>query len=460
MFDNFSNKISGIFDKISRRRFISEDDLKEALREIRIALLEADVSLLVAKDFIAKIKEVAVGQEIFKSVSPGQMVIKIVNDELVKLLGSEKSEINLNIAPPAIILVAGLQASGKTTSCAKLTNLLKKQGKRVLLASLDVYRPAAAKQLQILADQLEVDCAEFNSDESPLNLALSAKKRAQDYNYDVLILDSAGRNIIDQDMMQEIIEVEKKINPIETLLVVDAMIGQDGVNVANKFKESLNLTGIILTRLDGDARGGAALTMKAITNCPIKFIGVGEKIDDFEEFNPDRIASRIVGMGDVVTLVEKTKEFLDEEKAEKTAKKLQKGQFDLEDLLSQIRNMKKMGGIAKITKMLPGIGKIQKQIEEKGGLDGEIKLQEALILSMTRQERRKPEILNSSRKRRIAAGSGATIQQVNSLLKKYKQMQKMVRKVSGKNSEEIEGMMSQFSGSKAPNFNNIVNLNK
>ena len=282
MFDNFSNKISGIFDKISRRRFISEDDLKEALREIRIALLEADVSLLVAKDFIAKIKEVAVGQEIFKSVSPGQMVIKIVNDELVKLLGSEKSEINLNIAPPAIILVAGLQASGKTTSCAKLTNLLKKQGKRVLLASLDVYRPAAAKQLQILADQLEVDCAEFNSDESPLNLALSAKKRAQDYNYDVLILDSAGRNIIDQDMMQEIIEVEKKINPIETLLVVDAMIGQDGVNVANKFKESLNLTGIILTRLDGDARGGAALTMKAITNCPIKFIGVGEKIDDFE----------------------------------------------------------------------------------------------------------------------------------------------------------------------------------
>ncbi len=460
MFDNFSSKISGIFDKISRRRFLSQDDLKGALREIRVALLEADVSLPVAKDFIAQVREVALGHEVFKSVSPGQMVVKIVHDELVKLLGSEKSEIDLSVSPPAIILVAGLQASGKTTSCAKLANLLKRKGKRILLASLDVYRPAAAKQLQILADKLQVDCAEFDEKKSPLDLALQAQKKAKDYNYDVLILDSAGRTVVDEKMMQEIIQIEQKIEPIETLLVVDAMIGQDGVNIAKVFNESLNLTGVILTRLDGDVRGGAALTMKAVTGCAIKFIGVGEKIDDFEEFNPDRVASTIVGMGDVVSLVERAQEFLDEEKAEKTAQKIQKGQFDLEDLLNQIRNMKKMGGIAKIMKMLPGVAKIQKQIEAKGGMDSEIKLQEALILSMTKKERRNPDILSSSRKRRIANGSGTNIQQLNSLLKKFKQMQKMIKKVSGKDPSEIEGMMSQFAGSKAPNFNNILNLNK
>jgi signal recognition particle subunit SRP54 len=460
MFDNFSNKISGIFDKIARRRFISEDDLKESMREIRIALLEADVSLVVVKDFIAKIQEIAIGHEVFKSVSPGQMIVKIVHDELVNLLGSTKSEINIDTKPPAIILAAGLQASGKTTSCAKLANLLKRKDKRILLASLDIYRPAAAEQLQILAQQLQIDCADFDPSKSPLELAKSAKKRAIEYSYDILILDSAGRNVLDKKMMQEVTEIEREINPVETLLVVDSMIGQEGVNVANSFKESLNLTGIILTRLDGDSRGGAALTMKAVTGCPIKFIGVGEKIDDFEEFNPDRIASRIFGMGDVVTLVEKAKDFLDEEKAEKTARKLAKGQFDFNDLLSQIKNMKKMGGIAKIAKMLPGMSKIQEQIDARGGLDKEIKLQEAIILSMTKQERAKPDLLNSSRKRRIALGSGATIQQLNSLLKKYKQMQKMLRKVGGKDPAEIEGMLKQFSNSKTPNFGNIVNINK
>lgn len=459
MFDNFSQKISGIFDKISGRRFISEDDLKVVLREVRIALLEADVALPVAKDFINKVGSVAVGREVFKSVSPGQMVVKIVHDELVNLLGGEKSEINFSAKPPVTILISGLQAAGKTTSSAKLASLLKRQGKRVLLSSLDIYRPAAAKQLEVLAQQLEIDCADFDAKKTPLQLAQNAFKRAKEYNYDVVILDSAGRTSINAEMMQEIAEIDKKIKPTENLLVVDSMIGQDAINVANNFKEHLNLTGIILTRLDGDARGGAALTMKATTNCPIKFIGVGEKIDDFQEFNPERIASRIVGMGDVVTLVEQAQEFFDEEKAEKTAKKLRKGQFDLNDLLAQIRNMKKLGGFNKITKLLPGIGKLQKQLEDKGeGLENEIKIQEAIILSMTYKEREKPDILSSSRKKRIANGSGTTIQQLNSLLKKYKQMQKMVGKVGKKSPEELEQMMGQFSKSKAANFGNIVNL--
>ena len=459
MFDNFSQKISGIFNKISGRKFINESDLKDVLREIRIALLEADVALSVAKEFIVKIQDIAIGQEVYKSVTPGQMVVKIVHDELIKLLGGEKSDININSKPPAIILLAGLQASGKTTSCAKLAKILSKQNKKILLASLDIYRPAAALQLKTLAKQINVDCAAFDENKTPLNLALSAKEYAKKYNYDILILDSAGRTVIDQKMMTEIKEISEKIKPIENILVVDAMIGQDGVNIAKSFNEHLDLTGVILTRLDGDARGGSALTMKATTNCPIKYIGVGEKIDDFEEFNPERIASRIVGMGDVVTLVEKAQEFFDEDKAQSTAKRLQQGKFDFNDLLAQIRNMKKLGGFSKIAKLLPGIGTLQKQIDARGGMENEVKLQEALILSMTKKERAKPEILNSSRKKRIALGAGSTIQQVNSLLKKYKQMQKMVLKVGKKDPEEIEKMMDQFSQSKSPIFNNIVNMN-
>ncbi len=460
MFDNFSQKISGIFDKISGRKFINESDLKEILREIRIALLEADVALEVAKDFINKIQNIAIGQEIYKSLTPGQIVVKIVHDEIIKLLGGDKSEINLSTKPPAIILLSGLQASGKTTSCAKLAKILAKKNKKILLASLDIYRPAAATQLEILAKQINVDCAYFDQNKTPIDLAISAKNFAIKNNYDILIFDSAGRTVIDDHMMQEIKQISNKIEPIENILVVDSMIGQDGVNIAQNFKKHLNLTGIILTRLDGDARGGSALTMKSITNCPIKYIGVGEKIDDFEEFNPERIASRIVGMGDVVTLVEKAQEFFDEEKAESSAKRLQQGKFDFNDLLSQIRNMKKLGGFGKIAKLLPGIGNIQKQIDAKGGMEGEVKLQEALILSMTKIERSKPEILNSSRKKRIALGAGSSIQQVNSLLKKYKQMHKMVLKLGKKDPAEIEQMMGQFSQSKSPIFNNIVNINK
>jgi len=444
MFDNFSNKITKIFDNISGKKFISEDDLNATMREIRVALLEADVSLPIAKSFINKIKEEALGQQVIKSVSPGQMIIKIVNDELVKLLGSEKSEINLDTKPPVIILMAGLQGAGKTTTSGKLALYLKnKNKKKVLLASLDTYRPAAAEQLKILANRVEIDIDEFDANQTPLALAKKAQKKAIDLAYDVLILDTAGRTHLDDKMMSEIIEIENETKPQETLLVVDSMIGQDGVNVANNFKEKLNLTGVILTRLDGDNRGGAALTMKAATNCPIKFVGVGEKPHEFEEFNPDRIASRIVGMGDVVSLVEKAQEVIDEKEIKKTQEKLQKGTFDLEDLLSQIRNMKKMGGLSSIIKLMPGAGKIREHMDQMqgSGVEKDIRTQEALILSMTKKERQKPDILNSSRKRRIAAGAGSTIQEVNRLLKKYKQMQKVMKKFGKMDRNKLQEMM-------------------
>lgn len=447
MFDNFSNKITKIFDGISGKKHISEDDLNTTMREIRIALLEADVSLPIAKDFINKIKEEALGQQVVKSVSPGQMIVKIVNDELVKLLGSEKSGINFSTKPPVVILMAGLQGAGKTTTSGKLALLLKnKKNKRILLASLDTYRPAAAEQLKILANKIEVDIDEFDESKSPVFLAKKAYAKAKEFSYDALILDTAGRTHIDERMMDEIVEISKETEPTETLLVVDAMIGQDAVNVAKNFGEKLNLTGIVLTRLDGDARGGAALTMKAATNCPIKFIGVGEKLHELEEFNPDRIASRIVGMGDVVSLVEKAQEVMDEKEMEKAKKKLEKGSFDLDDLLSQIRNMKKMGGLSSIIKFMPGAGKIREHMGKMGDIENEVKIQEAMILSMTKKERQKPDILNSSRKRRIAEGSGTSIQEINRLLKKYKQMQKMMKKFGKMDRSQLQEMINQEEG--------------
>lgn len=455
MFDNFSNKITKIFDTISGKKFISEDDLNATMREIRMALLEADVSLLIAKSFIEKVKAEALGQQVIKSVSPGQMIVKIVNDELTRLLGGEKSEINFEAKPPIIILMAGLQGAGKTTSSGKLALFLKnKKHKRVLLASLDTYRPAAAEQLKILANKVEVDFDEFNKDEAPLNLAKKAKKRAIEFSYDCLILDSAGRTNIDEKMMNEIVEISENIKPHETLLVVDAMIGQDAINVAKNFGERLNLTGVILTRLDGDARGGAALTMKESTNCPIKFIGVGEKLNEFEEFNPDRIASRIIGMGDVVSLVEKAQEVIDEKELEKTKQKLEKGNFDLDDLLSQIRTMKKLGGFSSILKFIPGAGKISEQLGKMGNVENEIKTQEAIILSMNKKERQKPDILNFSRKTRIANGSGTTIQQINSLLKKYKNMQKMMQKFGKMDKSQMQEMLNNSSDMQQ-NFKNL-----
>ena len=442
MFDNFSQKITKIFDQISGKKFIDGSDLDATLRQIRVALLEADVALEVAKNFINNVKNEALGQEIVKSVSAGEMIVKIVHDELVKLLGSDDAEINFNSNPPLVILMVGLQGSGKTTSSAKLSAFLKnKQHKKILLASLDTHRPAASDQLKILAQKINVDCAEFDPKKSPKQLATEAKKKAQEGGYEVLILDSAGRIAINEELMNEFEEINQAVNAQEILLVVDAMIGQDAVNVAKNFKQRLPLTGTILTRIDGDARGGCALTMKAITNCPIKFVGIGEKISDFEKFHPKRIASQIIGMGDVVSLVEKAQEIFDAKEMEKDAKKMRDGEIDFNMILSQIRNMKKIGGLSGILKFIPGASKIKEHLGQMTGMENDLMLQEAIILSMTKKERANPDLLNSSRKHRIAKGAGTNIQEVNRLMKKYKMMQKMMGKFGKIDPRKMEEMM-------------------
>ena len=445
MFDNITNSLSKVFSSFSGKKFISEDALNDAMREIRIALLEADVSLPVVKDFIGKVKEKAIGEQVIKNVSPGQMIIKIVYDELVAVLGSEKSELNLNVKPPIVLMMVGLQGAGKTTTCGKLAYHLKTKHnkKRILLASLDTYRPAAQQQLEILATKIEVDNLEIIAGQNPIDIAKRAIKQATELNYDVLILDTAGRTHIDEVLMDEVSQIKKITNPTETILVVDALIGQDAINVANSFKDKLGIDGVILTRIDGDSRGGVAITMKMATGCPIKFLGSGEKINELEAFDPERIASRILGMGDVVSLVEKAAEMLDEEELKKAEKKFRKGQFDLNDLLSQIKNMKKMGGLGGILKFLPGVGQIKEQLSDPK-VEQEIKRQEALINSMTPMERTKPDILNSSRKRRIALGAGSDIQEVNRLLKKFKQMQKMMGRVGKMDQNSIKEMMNKF----------------
>ncbi len=444
MFDNFSNKVTQIFQSISGKKLITEDHLNETLREIRIALLEADVSLPVAKDFINKVKEEALGKQILKNIAPGQMIVKVVHDCLVDLFGTEKAEINLATTPPAVIMMVGLQGAGKTTSSAKLASLLKnKMRKKVLLASLDIYRPAAVEQLEILAKKIDVDFAHFVAEKNVLQLAEIAKQQASDYAYDVLILDTAGRTSINAELMQELINLNKFTNPCEILLTVDAMIGQDALNVAKNFQQALPLTGVVLTRLDGDSRGGVALTMKATTNCPIKFIGTGEKLGDFAEFNPDRIASRIVGMGDVVSLVEKAQEIFDIKEMETTTSKFKKGKVDFNDILSQIRNMRKMGGMASIVNLLPGFNGIKEQLKNMSHFETEVKKQEAIILAMTPKERLNPDLLNSSRKHRIAKGAGSNIQEVNRLMKKHKQMQKMMQKFGKIDPKKLEEMMEK-----------------
>ena len=444
MFDNFSNKVTQIFQSISGKKLITEDHLNETLREIRIALLEADVSLPVAKDFINKVKEEALGKQILKNIAPGQMIVKVVHDCLVDLFGTEKAEINLATTPPAVIMLVGLQGAGKTTSSAKLASFLKnKMRKKVLLASLDIYRPAAVEQLEILAKKIEVDFANFVAEKNVLQLAEIAKKQASDYAYDVLILDTAGRTSINAELMQELINLNKFTNPCEILLTVDAMIGQDALNVAKNFQQALPLTGVVLTRLDGDSRGGVALTMKATTNCPIKFIGTGEKLGDFAEFNPDRIASRIVGMGDIVSLVEKAQEIFDVKEMETATNKFKKGKVDFNDILSQIRNMRKMGGMASIVNLLPGFNGIKEQLKNMSHFEIEVKKQEAIILAMTPKERLNPDLLSSSRKHRIAKGAGSNIQEVNRLMKKHKQMQKMMQKFGKIDPRKLEEMMEK-----------------
>lgn len=398
------------------------------MREIRIALLEADVSLPVVKSFIAQVKEQALGEKVVKSVKPGQMVIKIVHDELVKLLGAESSELNLAAQPPVCILMVGLQGSGKTTTSAKIANKLKSR-KKVLLVSLDIYRPAAQEQLAQLASQINVMSLPIIKGEKPAETTKRALSEAKKGGFEVVILDSAGRLHIDNELMNEVVEVKKIANPTETLLVADAMIGQDACNVAKEFNEKVGITGIVLTRIDGSARAGAALSMKMVSGAAIKFLGTGEKIDEFEEFHPDRLAGRILGQGDVVSLVEKAIENVDHAEAEKMAKKMMKGKFDLEDMLAQLKQVQKLGSIGNIIGMLPGLSKFKNQIEEAGVGDGLIKKQEAIILSMTIKERRNPDIIKASRKKRIAAGAGVEVHEVNKLLKSYEQMSTMMKRM-------------------------------
>ncbi len=428
MFDTLAEKLSGVFDRLARRGALTESDVDTAMREIRIALLEADVALPVVKDFVAKVREQAVGQAVVKSVTPSQMVVKIVNDALVETLGGENAALDLNAPAPVPVLMVGLQGSGKTTTSAKLALRLKKDKKRVLLASLDVYRPAAQEQLAQLGKQIDVAVLPVIVGEKPKAIAARAMAEAKK-GYDVVILDTAGRLHIDLDMMAEVAEVRALVNPHETLLVVDALAGQDAANIAREFNEKIGITGIVLTRIDGDSRGGAALSMRAVTGCPIKFLGAGEKVEALEPFHPDRLAGRILGMGDVVSLVETATEKMDKDEAERVAKRMMDGRFDLNDLLSQLRQMQKMGDLKGLLGLIPGMGKFKAQIDAAKIDDKVFKRQEAIILSMTPRERRNPDIIKASRKKRIADGCGLTVQEVNKLLKQYDQMADMMKKV-------------------------------
>ena len=437
MFEKLSERLSGVFDKLTRRGALSEADVDEALREVRIALLEADVALPVVKDFIAKVREGAVGERVVKSVTPGQMVIKIVHDELVKTLsgaveGEGKAEpgISLNAPSPVPILMLGLQGSGKTTTTAKIAKRLnERQGKKVLMASLDVRRPAAQQQLAILGEQIGVRTLPIVPGEPPVAIAKRAIQTGRLEGFDVVMLDTAGRLAIDEELMAEVAAVRDAVNPHESLLVADAMTGQDAVTVAKSFREKVGVTGIVLTRIDGDARGGAALSMRAIAGAPIKLLGTGEKLDALEDFHADRIAGRILGMGDIVSLVEKAIETTEQDEAEKLARKMEKGQFDLSDMATQLRQVQKMGGLAGIMGMLPGLGKIQKQAE--GKLDEKmVKRSLAIISSMTPRERRNPDLIKASRKARIAKGCGMQVQDVNKLLKQHMEMARMIKQVS------------------------------
>ena len=447
MFDALSEKLSAAFSKITSRGVLNEKDIDEAMREIRVALLEADVSLPVVKTFIAQVKEQALGEKVVKSIQPGQMVIKIVHDELVKLLGSTSSELNFNAVPPVCILMVGLQGSGKTTTSAKIANRLKNK-KKVLLVSLDIYRPAAQEQLAQLASQIGVDVLPVIKGEKPSETTKRAISEGKKGGYDVIILDSAGRLHIDDDLMQEVIEVKKIASPTETLLVADAMIGQDSCTVAKEFNEKVGITGIILTRIDGSARAGAALSMKMVADVPIKFLGTGEKIAEFEEFHPDRLAGRILGQGDVVSLVEKAIENVDRDEAEKMAHKMMKGKFDLEDMLSQLRQVQKLGSMGSLLGLIPGLSKFKTQIEQAGIGDNLIKKQEAIILSMTKSERRNPDLIKASRKKRIALGAGVEVHEVNKLLKSYEQMSTMMKRM-GK-----MGGLGSLMGKGMPNLQN------
>jgi len=438
MFENLTNKLETIFSKLKSAPSLNEEQVDISLKEIRLALLEADVALSVTKEFIEKVKSKALGQEILKSISPGQMIVKIVYDELVNFLGEKNQELNLNVSPPACILLVGLQGSGKTTSAAKLANLVKKKyNKKVFLVSLDVYRPAAQEQLKVLAEANQISHLPAINGQQPLDITKRALNAATLNGSDVIIFDTAGRTQVDLMMMNEIKQIKSLVKPTETVLVADSLTGQIAANVAKEFDKILDISSIILTRIDGDGRGGAALSMKHVTNKPIKYIGVGEKIDDLELFHPERIANRILGMGDVVSLVEKVSEGIDEEKLKKDEEQLKKGLFTLDSYLSQLRQMKKMGGMEGVLSLLPGVNKIKKQMENASIDEKIITTNEAIILSMTKRERKDPKVINGSRKKRIAIGAGADISTINKLLKQFKMMSDMMKKMSQGNKNPI-----------------------
>jgi len=442
LFENLSNRFEEIFKSLKKTGSIDEVSLDSAMRDIRRALLEADVALPIAKKFIEDVKKEAIGKEIIRSITPAQMITKIVNDQLIQILGSASPEFQINDNQISSYLFAGLQGSGKTTTVGKIGNYLKSNyDKKILFVSLDTTRPAAFDQLKKLSELIDVKILPKLENQMPIDIVSRAKQFAELQEIDCVLYDTAGRMNVEEGLMSELSLLEKEINPLETILVLDSLTGQEAVNVASDFAKAINITGSILTRIDGDARGGAALSMKYITDCPIKFMGVGEQVDDLEKFHPERIANRILGMGDIVTLVEKAAETVDQEDAEEMAKKLQKGEFDLDDLLSQIRQMKKMGGISGMMKFIPGLSNLSDKIPQNNNPDNSIAQQEAIILSMTKYERSKPKIINGSRKKRIAAGSGTSVSEINKILKQHRKMSDMMKKLSRKGGGSIDPNM-------------------
>ncbi|MDK9709597.1 signal recognition particle protein [Acidaminobacter sp.] len=439
VFESLADKLQNTFKALRGKGKLTEADVKAAMREVKLALLEADVNFKIVKDFVQKVTDRAIGQEVMSSLTPGQQVIKIVNEELTTLMGTTRSKLTFSSSPVSVYMMVGLQGSGKTTTCGKLGNYLKKQGKKPLLVACDIYRPAAIKQLQVVGDSLSIPV--FTMGEiNPVEITKAAINHANRYGNDVVILDTAGRLHIDETLMNELVEIKKAARPTEILLVVDAMTGQDAVNVAESFNAQLGIDGLIMTKLDGDTRGGAALSVKAVTGKPIKFAGIGEKLSELEEFHPDRMASRILGMGDVLTLIEKAQSSFDEESARKLEKKMKKGNFDFEDFLSQLQQMKKMGPIGDLLGMIPGLGN-QKALKDVQVDEKEFVKLEAIIQSMTLKERRDPNLINGSRKKRIAAGSGTSVQEVNKLLKQFEQTKKLMKQFSGMDKRMKRGGM-------------------
>ncbi len=427
MFESLSDKLQNVFDKLARQGKLSEADVNAAMREVRLALLEADVNFKVVKDFVARVRERAIGSEVMNSLTPAQQVVKIVNEELIELLGKAEP-LNLSGPPPIVIMLVGLQGAGKTTMAAKLALRLRQQGQRPLMVAGDVYRPAAIKQLEVLGGQIDVPVHSEGTDVAPSTIAKNALRFAREKAYTVVIIDTAGRLQIDEQMMQELEQVRMVARPSEILLIVDAMTGQEAVNVAQGFHERVPISGLIMTKIDGDARGGAALSVRQVTGVPIKFLGTGEKLPDIEPFQPDRLAGRILGMGDMLTLIEKAQASISEEDAADMERKLQEGQFNFEDFLDQLRQIKKLGSLTDIMGMIPGMNKMMKDVDPNEAQDS-LKMTEAIIYSMTTQERRNPDLLNASRRRRIATGSGTTVQDVNTLIKQFREMQKMMKQM-------------------------------